>query len=218
MAVLMAPGWIELTRIPRSASSRAAALGNAADPELARAVSGQARRADEALDRGDVHDRATAGRRHRLDHSLHTEPRAREVDVDHPAEVAKPHVGDLAVDQDAGVVDEHVQFPERPHRCRHGCRPVVFAGDIHAQEPAVRTDIAGDIGALGEDVAEHPGRPPLTKCLTCAAPMPRAPPVISATLPSSLPMSAPVPRSAHAINLALARPDEPRGARPCALP
>jgi hypothetical protein len=122
MSVSIMPGCTELTRIPCSPSS----TGHAADGELAGRVGHEERRGGEALDRGDVDDRAAARFPHRRDHRAHPEERADLVDPDHPLVVGERRVGDRAEVQDARVVDQHVDAPD----AGHGVGPVLLGRDV----------------------------------------------------------------------------------------
>ena len=129
------------------------AAGDASHRELARTVRGHARRAGEPLDRGDIDDRACAGRLHGFSDALDAEPRADDVDVEDAAELLLRHVRDRGVAQDPGVVDEDVELAESLHSGRHGVGPVGRAGHVVV-------DVAADVGAqlVGDElslVVEH---------------------------------------------------------------
>ena len=97
------------------------------------------------------------------------------------------------LDDDGGVVHEDVELAILADGGCDGALPIGFAGDIKVQVECVATEFV-DFGfdllpLLVEDVAEITTfAPSCENSRASAAPCPRAPPLMRATLPSSLPM------------------------------
>ena len=91
---------------------------------------------------------------------------------------------------DAGVVDEDVEPAVAVERGLYGCVPVVGAGDVEVDVCCVAAELGnlrfGLPAFVIEDVADDDLRAFIRANRTAsAAPCPRAPPLMSATLPSS---------------------------------
>ena len=111
--------------------------------------------AAQALDRGDVDDRAAAGRLHRLDRSLHAEERAGQVDVDDLLPLRHVELADLAQRDDAGVVDQNVELAELVDRGGDRGVPLVGLGDVEVDVARGVTDLVGQrLALVVEDVAD----------------------------------------------------------------
>ncbi len=136
-------------------------LGDAAQAPLAADVRDPGV-SDESCRRRDVDDRAAAGVAHQGRARAHAEERAGQVDVQHAGPLAAARVHDAAPADDAGVVDEHVQRPERPADARDDPRPAGLARHVEFQHGHTAAAAFGFLrdGRRGteHDVGEDHGR------------------------------------------------------------
>ena len=70
---------------------------------------------------------------HRGRHAAHAEEHARDVDVDHAAEVLHQRVRQRRREEHAGVVEQHVDAPVRVERVRDDLLPASLARDVVAE-------------------------------------------------------------------------------------
>src|SRR5205085_3480353 len=113
----------------------------------------------EAVDRGDVDDRAAASRGHGLDHRPHPEEAADLIDVDDGHVVGQCRVDDGGRAQDGGVVHEHLEVAELGSG-GDGSRPVGFLGDVDVDVDGGTADVGGDLLALVvQHIADDDGSP-----------------------------------------------------------
>ena len=113
--------------------------------ELARRVAGHAGDADQTVDRRDVHDRAAPARRQRRHDGAYPEVDAAQVRRENPVVLLGALVLDAARwEPDPGVVDQHVDAPERRDGLLDGGGPLGRVGDVERNEHARVTQVGGD--------------------------------------------------------------------------
>jgi len=133
-------------------------FGERDEPALAGRIDRFARGTDPRGVGGDVDDAAAPSRRHARQHRVMHMQRARQVDRDELIPLGRFGLGERAKNVPAGVVDEHVDRPERGFGCGHR---VVDAGaicDVAAKglgEPAGVADLGGDLFGRFDGDVEH---------------------------------------------------------------
>ena len=110
--------------------------------------------------------------------ALHREERAAEVHVDHAVPLFGRHVEERPDAGDAGVDEPVVQTAEAFVHRRHSAASIdASSATSHAMLEPRR--------AVGREVERRDRDPALLQALATAAPMPEAPPVTTAVVPSS---------------------------------
>ncbi len=103
----------------------------------------------ESRDRGHVDDPAPPARQHLAQGALAAEEDAGEIDVDD----APPHGLVRLVDieiavEDAGVIDHHLERPERRHRALHGAIELGSSSHVGAERDRARSVLGDELGRL----------------------------------------------------------------------
>ena len=183
------PGQMALTRMPDRGHLAGGRLGEADHRVLGGDVGRDARRADEAGDRGRVDDGARLLLQHDRQHVAQPEEHALDVDADHLVEHRLVVLGErLELAFDAGIVEEAVDAAVGVERGLHVGLHLGRLGDVgglRARLPALLLDGAG--GALRARARPCPPprpwrRAPANASAVCR-PMPLPAPVMTATLP-----------------------------------
>ena len=153
------------------------------------------RRANDAVDRGEINDAATARALQVRDGVLDTEEHALDIDrLDRVPLGFRDFVCGLVVPGDPGVIDQYIQTSEM---CRGGVSGAVHVGlAAYVDMPVARqkttpNEFGGQRFAFAVKHIEHRNRRPLFGHADRAGtprPIPTAPPVTIATLPLSLAM------------------------------
>ena len=126
--------------------------------ELAAGVGDQEPVASETLDARQVDDRASAGPLEGGVRLAHPEEAAEGVDVVDLAVDLAGRVAELVHEQDAGVVDEHVDLAERLLASLDRVAPRLLVGDVERDRDGALAKTGSDLLHLGQDVAEHHAR------------------------------------------------------------
>ena len=140
---------------------------------------------DLGRDRADVHDRAGPALDHLPPDRAGAAPQAVDVDVPHRAPLLLRHLERRAVEAGAGVVDEHVDGPElgrdRLEHARRRSRASVMSVVTASapSSPATASERAASRAAIATRAPASPS------ARASAIPIPRLPPVTTATLSSS---------------------------------
>ncbi len=112
--------------------------------------------AAQPFDRRHVDDRAAPGLGHRLDGHPHAQEGSGEVDVNHLLPLGQIEVLQLPECHDAGVVDQHVEFPEFTGGGRDGGVPLIGLRHVEVDVARGVTDFGSQrLALLVEDVADH---------------------------------------------------------------
>ncbi len=152
---------------------------------------------------GGVNDGTAPVAAHQRNRRLGAEDVAHQVDAEDLVPARSTRLVHLLVFADAGIVDEDVEPPERlrgtvdeAEACGLGTNVSLREGDLGAGGLELGRHA---LAALAVPIAECHARALGAKRRTVASPIPDAPPVTAATLPSSLPMFAPfiALRNAH---------------------
>jgi len=118
---------------------------------------------------------------------LHAKEDAGQVDVDDLVELLEWDIREGVELENAGVVDEDIELAELALGLRDDVLPLLLGRDVQVAEADAIAELVGERLALVVEMSAATTEAP-SSCnrRTIAAPMPRDPPVTSATLPSNL--------------------------------
>ena len=178
---------------------------------LARLVRDRAGHADQRRGRRDVDDRAAAAFHHAGYHRAHAQEYAALVDGGDPGPLLVVGFDADRADLDAGVVDQHADRAVVAFHGGHELAPgvrighvVVVVGGRGAAATQLRGELLAGSAAMSAMATLAPSR---ASARACAAPIPRAAPVISATLPATRRAARPRDRR-HAPSRAASRTED----------
>jgi hypothetical protein len=128
---------------------------------LGRGIERLARRRPEAGERDDVDHVAPARLAHRLERRQGAVDRSQRVDLEQRPSGLGVVLPDVAGDQDARVVDPHVERPRSLGRHRRRGAACLGVADVERRPVRRRPDLAGGgLGRLGVDVGQVDGESP----------------------------------------------------------